>query len=262
VTAPGVLTLLTDFGPGSVYVGQMHATFACLAPDVRVVDLAHDVPFGGVEAAAYVLARSWRRFPPGSVHVVVVDPGVGSDRDLLAVRRDGHAFVGPDNGVLAPVLDGALARRVENRGWMAEQVSDTFHGRDVLAPVAARLATGADWTHVGPPAEPTPSDLGPVVLEDGVEGRVILEDRFGNLVTNIPGALAEDVRRRTGSIRVRAGRGVVPGLFRTFSDVPDGEPLAYVGSGENLEIAVHRGSAAALLGVGAGASVLLEPGRR
>lgn len=148
------ISLLTDFGPGSVYVGQMHAVIRRLAPEAHVVDLAHDCPAGHVEAAAYVLRRSVPHFPLGTIHVVVVDPGVGTSRAVLAARTADHLFLGPDNGVLAEAIRGAEIRRVENRTLMATEISPTFHGRDVMAPVAARLATGTALTDVGPPAEP------------------------------------------------------------------------------------------------------------
>jgi hypothetical protein len=261
VKPAGVVTLLTDFGPGSVYVGQMHAVLLRTAPAVRVVDLAHDCPFAGIESAAYVLQRSYPHFPPGTVHVVVVDPGVGSGRAILAVRAAGHVFLAPDNGVLAPILlrgKDLEVRHVENRALMNEKISSTFHGRDIFAPVAARLASGTALAEVGPAGRAAVQRFGPVEGERVAEGKVLLVDRFGNLITNVPRAVLD----RLGGplkVRVRIGAAFINGLVETFSDVPKGLALAYVGSGEHLEIAVNGGRASDLLGLGVGAAIRVEP---
>ena len=256
----GVVSLLTDFGPGSVYVGQMHATIARLAPAVRVIDLAHDVPFASTEAAAYLLRRSHGHFPRGTVHVVVVDPGVGTERAILAARAGGHLFLAPDTGVLGPVLaldSGAEVRRVEARGLMNERISKTFHGRDVMAPVAARLAAGTALEGVGPVGVPRPAPPGPVRSVSGVDGRVLIVDRFGNLVTDIPATMLDDFGgpRR---VRLRVGAAFLDGVATTFADVPEGMALVYVGSGEHLEVAVNGGRAADRLRLGVGDRVRLE----
>ena len=257
---PGVVSLLTDFGPGSVYVGQLHATIARLAPAVRVVDLAHDVPFASTEAASYLLRRSFAHFAPGTVHVVVVDPGVGTERAILAARAGGHVFVAPDTGVLGTVLaldPGAEVRRIESRGLMNERVSKTFNGRDVMAPVAARLASGTALESVGPVAVPRPPPAGPVRSASGIDGRVLIVDRFGNLVTDIPAAAMDDFGgpRR---VRLRVGAAFLDGVATTFADVPEGMALVYVGSGDHLEVAVNGGRAADRLRLGVGDRVRLE----
>jgi S-adenosylmethionine hydrolase len=256
----GIVSLLTDFGPGSVYVGQMHATIARLAPTVRVIDLAHDVPFASTEAAAYVLRRSYPHFPPGTVHVVVVDPGVGTERAIVAARAGGHVFVAPDTGVLGSVL--ALdpkpdVRRIEARGLMNERISKTFHGRDVMAPVGARLASGTSLEDVGPPHVPRPAPPGPVKSASGVDGRVLIVDRFGNLVTDIPAALMDELGgpRR---VRLRVGAAFLDTVATTFADVPEGMALVYVGSGDHIEVAVNGGRAADRLRLGVGDRVRLE----
>jgi S-adenosylmethionine hydrolase len=257
----GVVSLLTDFGPGSPYVGQMHATVLRLAPAARVVDLAHDVPFGNTEAAAYVLRRSVPHFPPGTVHVVVVAPGVGSRRAILAAQAGGHAFVAPDTGVLGPLLvadPSAVVRRVENRAYMNPVVSSTFQGRDVLAPAAARLATGTPIEEFGPAATPHPPPRGPLREGRAWVGAVLLVDRFGNLVTNIPGAALEEMGG-PGAVRLRLGAAFIDTVATTFSDVPRGVALVYVGSGEHIEVAVNEGRAADLLHVAVGDRVRLEP---
>jgi S-adenosylmethionine hydrolase len=265
VTAPrsGIVSLLTDFGPGSVYVGQMHATVARHAPSVRVVDLAHDCPFGSVEAAAYILRRSFRHFPEGTVHVVVVDPGVGSGRAILCASAAGHVFVAPDTGVLGSVLalDAAAdVRRLENRAWMNEAISSTFHGRDVMAPAAARLATGSSVADAGPAARPVAPPRGPVASGGGLDGCVLVVDRFGNLITNIPGS-AIDGLGGPARVRTRIGASFIEGVSTTFSDVPAGVALVYVGSGDHVEIAVNGGRASDALRLGVGTRVRLEPHR-
>lgn len=256
--AAGVVTLLTDFGPGSVYVGQMHAVFAREAPGLRVIDLAHDCPFAAIEAAAYILDRSFRHFPEGSVHVAVVDPGVGGGRDVLAVRSQGHLFVAPDNGVLHAVLEDAVIRRVENRAWMSANVSSTFHGRDIMAPVAARLARGEPFEDVGPRADASPFPTGLEAEEGAIEGAVLLEDRFGNLITNVPVAYLRALGWPERDLRVRVGAAFIDDVVRTFTDVSPGVALAYVGSGEHLEIAVNGGRASDVLGLGVGGRVRVE----
>lgn len=254
------VSLLTDFGPGSVYVGQMHAVVKRIAPSAQVIDLAHDCPAGHIEAAAYILRRSVVHFAPGTVHVVVVDPGVGTSRAVLAARTDESLFVGPDNGVLTDVIADAEVRRIENGALMAAEIAPTFHGRDIMAPVAARLATGLSLEEVGPEALPlqVPPELD--FDEGGVTGRVLLRDHFGNLITNIPFDVLAQVGGPGGAVRVRIGTAFIDGLVETFADVAPGRALAYIGSGGNLEIAVNEGSAAEALGFGVDQEIRVEPG--
>jgi S-adenosylmethionine hydrolase len=257
----GVVSLLTDFGPGSVYVGQMHATILRIAPSVRVVDLAHDCPFGNTEAAAYVLRRSYLHFPPGTVHVVVVDPGVGSQRASLAAFAAGHCFVAPDTGVLGPVVASdasAVVRRIENRALMNPSVSSTFHGRDLFAPAAAHLAAGRPVEDFGPATTPRPAPAGPAREGDAVVGSVLLVDRFGNVITNVPGSALDDLGG-PGAVRLRVGAAFIDTVATTFSDVPRGAALVYVGSGDHIEVAVNEGRASDVLRLAVGDRVRLEP---
>ncbi len=254
-----LITLLTDFGPGSVYVGQMHAVLRRLAPASDVLDMAHDCPAGGIEAAAYILRRSYAGCPEGTVHVVVVDPGVGTARDIVAASARGHVFVGPDNGVFTDLVAGGEVRRVENRALMGETISSTFHGRDIMAPVAARLAQGTPLAQVGPLTEPLRIGDGPHFEHGRIAGRVLLEDRFGNLITNIPRRLVDLVGGGGRSVRVRVGAAFIDGLVETFGDVEPGRALAYIGSGEHLEIAVNGGRASDLLHWQVDMPVRVEP---
>jgi S-adenosyl-L-methionine hydrolase (adenosine-forming) len=203
-----------------------------------------------VRAAAYLLGRTWHRFPPGSVHLVVVDPGVGSTRSALALSTKGHWFVGPDNGVLTPVLHDAPVEAIVLP--VPASASPTFHGRDLFAPAAAALANGAGLTQLGQRLNGFPERLAytaPHAEGKSVVGEVIYVDRFGTLITNlsadlIPGAAQVEVEDRD----------LGPGK-RTFIDAGLGGLLAYIGSGGALEIAVRNGSAARRLGMGIGARV-------
>lgn len=248
--AVGVITLLTDFGTADGYVGEMKGVIAAAAPGVALLDIAHDIPAHDIDGGRLALARYWRRFPSGSVHVVVVDPGVGSERSALAVASEGRFLVGPDNGVLTPALLCAGVQCVALP--VPGSAAPTFHGRDVFAPAAAALARGEGLEALGPPAESpvlrrTPE---PQRREDGaVEGQVITIDRFGNAVTNLLASGGEwiDVDGRR-----------VP-LVRTYADVPPGAPLALVGSAGLVEVAVREGRAAELLRLGRGDPVILYP---
>ncbi len=250
-----VITLLTDFGTADPYVGELRGVLLSGAPDATLADLSHEVPPGDVRAAAYLLDRAWRRFPSGTVHLVVVDPGVGTERSALALRAGGHAFVGPDNGVLSPALREGAEEIVALP--IPTEASPTFHGRDVFAPAAAALATGRALASLGeaPSAPPvTLEEAEPVRVGDRVTGVVVAVDSFGNLVTNLG---AEHVG--AGARIHVAGFGEIP-LHRTFGEVGPGALLAYRGSGGRLEVAVRDGSAAARLGVGVGAPVWVEGG--
>src|SRR2546425_5488110 len=242
-----LITLLTDFGTSDSYVAEVRAVPLSRALGAALVDVTHQIPPGDVRAGQYVLARVWHRFPEGTVHLVVVDPGVGTERRALAAEAAGHYFVAPDNGVLSPLP-------VETRFFelpVPEDAAPTFHGRDVFAPAAASLANGTALAHLGHLiSDPYRSPL-PAPRLDGLTavGEVIYIDRFGTLVTNIPGGSVEP-----GS-RVRLAGTDVGSLRRTFGDVERGQLLAYVGSGGTVEVAVRDGSAARLLGVGVGTEV-------
>ena len=248
-----VITLLTDFGTADGYVGEMKGVVLSGAPDAVLVDIAHDVAPQDVDGARLAVARYWRRYPEGTVHVVVVDPGVGSGRAAIAVESAGRYLVGPDNGVLSPALLLPAVRVVTLP--LPPRAAPTFHGRDVFAPAAARLASGAAIDELGHPTMDPVVRRTPVArqLDDGtLAGEVITVDRFGNLVTNLVGV-------RAGTVSV-AGR-VVGGLARTYADAPAGELVALVGSTGLVEIALRDGSAARALGVGRGTPVLLGPAR-
>lgn len=243
------ITLLTDFGTADGYVGAMHGVIASIAPGAIIDDAGHDLPRGDIPVAAWSLASYWDLFPAGTVHVVVVDPGVGTDRRALAAEADGRYIVAPDNGCISHVAVRAgqfRAHAIENAGYMRQPVSATFHGRDIFAPVAAHLALGVRLDTFGPElADPVILPLSrPAQTGGAALGAVIHVDRFGNLITNIPEAWAR------GAIEVELdGRGV--GRLRpAYGAVQPGEPVAVIGSSGFLEIAVRDGSAAAELSAG------------
>ncbi len=261
----GIITFLTDFGTADPYVAAMKGAALAVNPDARLVDVSHEIAPQDIADGGYVLAFAYRAFPEETVHVAVIDPGVGSARRILAAEVNGHLLVAPDNGLLSAVLRERAASRmvhVEESRFFRHPVSATFHGRDIFAPVAAHLSLGVDLDELGP------RTVGYVQLEaasatkagDALEGRVIHVDRFGNLVTDISreaiAALAGEARTE-----VRVGEALLGPIRRTYSDVAVGEPLAVIGSSERLEISVNRGSAAGKLGVGRGAAVRVARSR-
>ena len=244
--ALALVTLTTDFGTADGYVGAMKGVLHRRAPGVVVVDISHEVPRHDVAAGAFCLATAAPWFPPGTVHVAVVDPGVGGRRKGVVVAARGQLFVGPDNGIFSLVApEPSAAHEIAAAEFRAERVSPTFHGRDLFAVAAARLAAGAAPELAGPPVRLAG-------LPGGAGHRVVHVDVFGNLVTDIIAG-----ERASGRVRV-AGRDVGP-VRRTFEDVARGELVAYVGSGGTVEVAVREGSAAELLGVGRGAPAEIAP---
>ena len=248
------ITLLTDFGTSDSYVAEVKGVLLSGCPSATLIDISHAVPPGNIATAAYLLGRSWRFFPKGTVHLVVVDPGVGTTRRAVAIGRDGHYFVAPDNGVLTPIVGpGAEVWTLAE----PEGASPTFHGRDLFAPAAARLASGATLADVGALIlEPPVLLASPIPQYEGkrLHGTILHVDRYGNLVTTFtegavpPYAVLESEDMEIGPIR------------RTFGDVATGELLAYWGSSGHLEVAVRDGSAARRLGIGVGNRVTARLG--
>lgn len=244
-----IITLISDFGTADGYVGELKGVLFSTIPDAEVVDITHDIPPQDVERARLTVARIWRRFPTGSIHLIVVDPGVGSARAALAVASDGRFLVGPDNGVLSPALLVPDARAVALQ--VPHGASSTFHGRDVFAPAAAALARGESIDALGvearsPVIRRTPE---PTRRPDGsLEGEVIVVDHFGNAVTNL-------ISLRGGTIEV--GSAMVP-VRRTYADARIGEPVAVVGSTGFIEVAIRDGDAARALQLSRGARVILR----
>lgn len=262
-TASGVITITTDFGHQGPFVATMKGQVLTRFPAARLIDVTHEVPAYWPAEAGFWLSRSWQYFPAGTIHVAVVDPGVGTRRNIIAVEADGHGFLAPDNGLLAPVVNRAkqatlfrldfpeLRRRLK-----LSEPSATFHGRDIFAPIAAELAAGR--IAIG--------DLGPVIREivpawvdepevsaGQVSGVVMTIDHFGNLITNIDASLLTGI---PGPV-VRTAGHAFP-LRRTYGDVRPGDYLALINSFGVVEIARAEQSAAEGLGLGRGAPVVVS----
>ena len=265
------ITLLTDFGLTDTYVAQMKGVIAGIAPGATVIDLTHDILPQDIAEAAYALDTAVDAFPLGTVHVAVVDPGVGSERRMLAIQAGGQFFIGPDNGLFTLVMDRLHIERVvqlTNPAYHRENVSDTFNGRDVFAPVAAHLAGGVAFEKLGEAIqgdELVRLDLArPLEREDGLELHVSAVDRFGNLITDLtPQMLASwqaaqpGEHGEPGPWTLHAGKRLIDSVGRTFSDAPVGEAVAYFGSSGRLEVAIRNGHASSELGLGVGDSLRL-----
>jgi hypothetical protein len=244
-----IITLITDFGTADGYVGEMKGVLLSLVDDVEIVDITHDIPPQDVDRARLTVARVWRRFPKGTIHVVVVDPGVGSTRNALAVSSDDRFLVGPDNGVLSPALLTRGARVIELP--VSPTAAATFHGRDLFAPAAAALARGEVLDSLGVAAKE------PIILrtpearraDDGsLVGEVIAVDHFGNAVTNL-------IALRGGVVEVN---GTVVPIRRVYAEAEAGTPVAVVGSTGFVEVAIRDGDAARVLGLARGVPVTLR----
>ena len=252
-----LITLTTDFGTQDWFAATMKGVILGLCPRAAIVDITHEIPAGDIRAGAFALMASHRFFPKGTVHVAVVDPGVGSARHAIAVQTASHFFVGPDNGVLSLALaKGKIKtiRRLENAGSFLQPVSRTFHGRDIFAPVAARLCRGSPIHQLGPPQQGFVrlrwSE--PRMQRQGIEGEVVYIDRFGNLTTNIEEKYLPDVSLEHCRLDIGRRRNIP--LASHYQAVPTGREVALIGSGGLLEIAVNGGSASQRLGLKIGST--------
>lgn len=252
-----ILTLLTDFGLNDVYVGVMKGVIAQINPTLTVVDLTHQIPPQNLAAGRFCLMSAYRYFPDETVHVAVVDPGVGGNRRAIALQFPSGFLVGPDNGVFGGILSQspaiAAVELTNSEYWRVPTPSATFHGRDIFAPVGAHLASGVSLEQLG-----REIDLASLVelpipecrqTDRGLIGCIQYCDRFGNLVTNIPGSL---VQGKICSVEI-AGQTILG--RQTYSDNPIGSPIALIDSNGWLEIAVNGGNAQMSLGVDLGANV-------
>ncbi len=256
-----IVTFLSDFGARSPYPGAMKGA-AAASGSLTFVDISHDVPRHDVRAGAYLLWSAAPAFPRGTVHCAVVDPGVGTSRAALIVTAGGQFLVGPDNGILLPAARRLGGVRVYRLAPAARRtrISDTFHGRDVFAPAAARLATGAEVASLARPVRRFVDLAFPAGRRRGrsLVGMIIWVDAFGNLITTIPGALLPSTRAG-GRVTVEAGGGALDAtVARTFAQVARGRGLVFVGSDGVIEVAINRGSAADALGAAAGGAVRLR----
>jgi S-adenosylmethionine hydrolase len=262
-----LIVLLTDFGTKDAFVGTMKGVILSINPDASIVDLAHDVPPQDVNAGAYVLWSSYAFFPKGSIFVVVVDPGVGSERRIVCAEGRNHLFVAPDNGVLKYLLaDGVVQRvwEVTNRSYFLQAVSRTFHGRDVFSPVAAHLSLGLKPSKLGKeialPRSPEEFTLLDSKKGNKFWGKVIYIDRFGNLATNLRVRSGTDLTSQ--QLRIKIKNRVIQGMSRSYVEGSGKVPLALVNSSNVVEIGVKNARAVELLGVKVGERVLFEFVRR
>jgi S-adenosylmethionine hydrolase len=248
-----VITLLTDFGARDAFVGIMKGVILSRVGTVQLVDLCHGLAQGDRLGAAFQLRGALPFFPPETVHVVVVDPGVGTTRAILAVRLREQFLIVPDNGIVTPLLDGTEeVRAVDLARFALPSVSRTFHGRDVFAPAAAALAWGTSFADLGPVVEPGRDPAlwpAPHAEPGALRGEVLHVDRFGNLISNLPGERVDP-----GS-RVFLGDREIGPLRGSYSEVAPGSPLAILDSFELLEVAVRDGSAAEQLRAARGTPV-------
>jgi S-adenosylmethionine hydrolase len=253
-----IVTLLTDFGLRDHYVAAMKGVILGICPDARILDVTHEVSSYEVAEAAYLLAQTWECYPKKTVHVVVVDPGVGSMRRPILAEVAGQRFVAPDNGVLTPVLtlDGCKVRHITNEKFFRQPVSRTFHGRDIFSPVAAHVAAGVLPSRMGPRIDNylRLTFEHPVrTARRGWTGAILHIDHFGNVVTNIRAADFPQIEQQLFEIAV--GFRVIEKLARSYAEMPAGELFAIVGSSGYLEVSANQDSAARILGCETGAPV-------
>ena len=249
-----IVTLITDYGTRDHYVGVLKGVILRIAPDVRLVDITHEVDPHDVLQGAFILRQIWPWFPAGTIHLAVVDPGVGTDRRVILGQYADQYVVAPDNGLVTLVhrdLPVEAMHVVEDRHYFLPELSATFHGRDLMAPVVGHLANGVKPGDFGPVADRL--EMLPVphcgeVKSDGVHGKVLYVDRFGTLLTNIRREQLAAIADSSRIVDVEVDGTSVGPVRATFGDVPPGEPIAVVGSCGLLEIAVNQGSAAERFG--------------
>jgi S-adenosylmethionine hydrolase len=246
---PRIITLLTDFGYNDWFVGVMKGVITSIAPESLIIDITHNIKPGDIRSAAFNLMVSYRFFPKGSIHVVVVDPGVGTARKAIVVQTEDMIFIGPDNGVLSWALESTDICRIielQNPKWFLKNVSNTFHGRDIFAPVAAHIANGIDIQEFGPTVSdyfklPFPE---PTISNYNVTGEILLIDRFGNGITNITDSHL--LRTKLEKYKFFANSKFVGRIQQSYGSVPAGKPLVLKGSTGFYEICANSGSAASM----------------
>lgn len=254
-----LITLTTDFGWRDSYVAEMKGVILSCHPEARIVDISHDIKPQDIDEAAWVLERAYRHFPPRTIHVVVIDPGVGSERAVLGVKTKKYLFLAPDNGVLKMIFHHdpePEVIRITNDSYFLKVLSSTFHGRDIFAPVAAALSKGTSISSLGEVSSDFIRGEVPVLTRNPnrVTGEIVYVDGFGNGMTNI----GRDDIIRTEKTRIRIESLQAIPLVNTFTDVAEGQPLAYIGSYGTVEIAVRNGNARILLAYHKGDHVTVE----
>lgn len=263
----GFITLTTDFGVDSPYVAAMKGVILTICPTARIFDICHSVKPQNVYQGALTLEKVARFYPPGTVHIAVVDPGVGTSRDIILAQIGDYYYIVPNNGLLTRVIRQAKSDKVpmkfyslENRGYWREAISNTFHGRDVMAPAAAHLMCGMAPQYMGAPT----TDIvqleipEPIITPTEIAGIVEDVDSFGNLITNIS-AIALAGRTTDDSVQITlSGKTVTQGVCQTYGDKPAGAPIAIIDSSNCVEIAVVNGNAEQTLNATVGDMVVLS----
>lgn len=245
------IALITDLGNKDYFVGSMKGEILSINPDAKIVDITHKVPKHDVFTASFILANASETFPENTVFVAVVDPGVGTERKCILLRTEnGFDFIGPDNGVFTAVADKYRikeVREISNKHLMRSKVSYTFHGRDLMAPVAAYISKDPQRTKVGPKIErmETLEIEEPKISESQISGKILHIDNFGNLITNIPEKLIKEFFETKETIKIELGEKEIEAPFlESFGNVAKGEILCYIGSADTLEIAKNQGNLA------------------
>lgn len=246
-----IIALLTDFGERDYFAGSLKGAILSINPDAQIVDISHQVPKQDVRTGAFILLNAAKTFPKGTKFVAVVDPGVGTERRCILLRTEnGLSFVGPDNGIFTLVAREfgiKEVREVSNEDLMLTEVSNTFHGRDVMAPVAAHLSLGVEPEYVGKEAgDMKLLDITePEVSEEGIRGQVLQIDDFGNIITNIRGDSIEDLIEPGTAVRIETeGSEFEAPFVKTFGEVTESEKLCYIGGAGLLEIGKNQGNLA------------------
>ena len=263
-----IITLLTDFGTRDEYAGLMKAVILSINPSAAIVDITHGIDSQDVVQAAFTIYSSYRYFPDGTVHLIVVDPGVGSQRSLLALEMNKQFFIAPDNGILTLLFnEGKVTSliRITNSKYFLASVSRTFHGRDIIAPVGAHLSGGIGVSELGPDIDLRDAvhleNLYARISKNGeLVGKIVVIDDFGNLITNIDFKKLSEVYQ-TGQekiIQFKIGSHVITGLSETYGSVQSKTPLVLIGSRGSLEIAVNKGNAAQVLNAEKGDKVRVK----
>lgn len=261
-----LITLTTDFGLNNWFVGCMKGVIKNINPDAEVVDITHGVRPHSVSEAAFILRNSYNYFPAGTVHTVVVDPGVGSERHAIVVKSQRYYFVGPDNGVLSYAVDQEQIEtivRIENEDYLLTPISETFHGRDVFAPVSAYLSVGVDPGQFGPRLNEmirlTPS-MPRKIGEREIVGHILYVDTFGNLITDVTGTLLEEFfeTSKARRLRILIRDREIGKMSQTYCEGKAGELIALIGSSGHLEISINQGRAGDVLDMKAGGKLILK----
>jgi S-adenosylmethionine hydrolase len=253
-----LITLLTDFGMKGPYVAAMKGIILGICPKAQIVDISHEIEAHNIEEAAYVIKRAHSAFPDGSIHIIVVDPGVGSHRPILAVNTGKQLFIAPDNGVLKYIFHAykdCTLYSITNADYFRKPVSNTFHGRDIFAPVSAHLANGLELGKVGKIVNQVEKGhvLQPVLRENEIEGHIIFFDHFGNAVSNIEREWI--LNKEIESIICEGNR---LEFHSTYENVKIGEPLALIGSDDTMEISIRQRSAKDHLNLTLGTKVIVQ----